>query len=880
MSGSGLNNLSNSPKLLRRNNERDSLGRYAVAGGSNAAYQASLVSHFAEDLDRRRRAERAYEDSRSSDMSSDNLRIDSVELYARDNAREHRTERYEMIRDSTGRDMGSSSPVHSMSMPLSNMSSSMPASMDYPYRQHHSSAVLRRGQPFFMAVRMKDRSFDPRRDIMRVVFTFGPNPQVTKGTKVVLPFRMNQREFTRAPQKWDLRLHQQEGSNVTFQVHIPANALVGLWRVTIETTSTTHGARVDEFRFKDDMYVIFNPFCRDDPVYLDNEEARREYVMNENGKVYVGTYNRPKGRRWVFAQFSDVALPAAQVLLDQSGLNPTERGNPVQVVRAIASIINAREGFGLLEGKWEGSFEDGVCPWAWTGSSKIFEHYLRNGSKPVKYGQCWVYAAVATSLFRALGIPSRPVTNFVSARDTNHTMSVDKYFDLFGEEMRGGPDGDSQDALWNFHSWTECWMVRPDLPTGFNGWQAIDSTPHPHFMKEYASGDQKQRGPFFNIESFRRGPTSVEAVRRGEVGYAFDTQHLFAEVNAEINHFQEDENSHWGFRRARMNNYFVGRQILTKRAGADDDVSDADLEDITNLYKSAEGFSRYQKQTDNAYGPFCNSAMPSPYDMGRRGSRDRDMIMYNDRSMPSIMQGSPADRVSSLNAARSVDRAQPMYDNRPVNEDVFFDLVEQDKIAYGQPFNVQVHIQNRSQETRTISAVLTANSSYYTGVVARRLGRTDCQFVLQPGARETLQVRINWEDYRDKIVDYGHIKVFAMATVHETKQLWGEESDFQLEKPKLDIQIRGNPQVGQECFVTFSFMNPVPVTLTECEFTFEGAGLARPQTVKYRDVKQGEMVSFVQKFTPRFSGERKLVATFNSRELGDIFGSRPVHVRD
>lgn len=104
---------------------------------------------------------------------------------------------------------------------------------------------------------------------------------------------------------------------------------------------------------------------------------------------------------------------------------------------------------------------------------------------------------------------------------------------------------------------------------------------------------------------------------------------------------------------------------------------------------------------------------------------------------------------------------------------------------------------------------MTANSSYYTGVVARRLGRTDCQFVLQPGARklpavhfqkssfklikslagETLQVRINWEDYRDKIVDYGHIKVFAMATVHETKQLWGEESDFQLEKPKLDIQV-------------------------------------------------------------------------------------------
>lgn len=34
---------------------------------------------------------------------SDNLKIDSIELYPRDNAREHRTDRYEMTRDSTGR---------------------------------------------------------------------------------------------------------------------------------------------------------------------------------------------------------------------------------------------------------------------------------------------------------------------------------------------------------------------------------------------------------------------------------------------------------------------------------------------------------------------------------------------------------------------------------------------------------------------------------------------------------------------------------------------------------------------------------------------------------------------------------------------------------
>ncbi|XP_059353228.1 hemocyte protein-glutamine gamma-glutamyltransferase-like isoform X1 [Daphnia carinata] len=917
MSGSsGLNNLAKSSSFIRRNNDRDGMGNNVGVspGGSNAAYRASLVSHYAEDLDRRRRAERAVEDIRTDGMTSENLKIDSVELYSRDNAREHRTDRYELVRD-TGRDIGSSSSM-AMSMSMTNMSSL--SSMDYRSpSSSFSTTVLRRGQPFFMAVRMKDRNFDPRRDILRASFSFGPNPQVTKGTKVVLPFRVTQRDFSRAPQKWDMRLHQQEGFNITFQVHIPANALVGLWRVNIETTTTTPGARVDEFRFKDDIYILFNPFCRDDPVYLDSEDLRREYLMNETGKVFVGTHHRPKGRRWVYGQFSDVALPAAQLLLEQSGLNPTERGNPVQVVRAIASIINANDGFGLLEGKWEGSFEDGVCPWVWTGSSKIFEHYLRNGSKPVKYGQCWVFAAVATSIFRALGIPSRPVTNFVSARDTNHTLSIDKYFDVFGDEMKGGPDGDNQDALWNFHAWTEVWMSRPDLQAGFNGWQAIDPTPPPQFWQNNSGGkfsinlnkfsqeinqntlwfsDQKSRGPWA-VEAFRRGPSSVESVRRGEVGFAYDTPYLFAEVNAEVSHFQEDETSHWGFRKIRVNNYHVGRMILTKRPGADDDVSDADAEDITSLYKNPDGMSRYQKQGDGCFNSHFNQGMSSPYLERRDRERDRDMIHYPgtvrrlsiadvarkpwyDESRHSVDPGSAAERVSSMNAARSVERSQPMFDSRPVNEDVFFDLIEQDKVAWGQPFNLQVHIQNRSQEMRTITANLSANSVYYTGVTARRLGRNDRQFVLQPGGRETLQIRVSWDEYRDKIVDYGHIKIYAMATVQETKQSWSEEDDFQLEKPKLDIQIRGNPQVGQDCFVTFSFMNPVSVSLTECEFTFEGPGLVRPQTLKYRDVKPGEMISYVQKFIPRFSGERKLVATFNSRELGDIIGSRPIHVRD
>ena len=70
-------------------------------------------------------------------VPSDILKVDTVEMYSRDNAREHRTDRYELVKDNT------------------------------------FSCILRRGQPFFMALRMKERGFDARRDNLRLSFNFG-----------------------------------------------------------------------------------------------------------------------------------------------------------------------------------------------------------------------------------------------------------------------------------------------------------------------------------------------------------------------------------------------------------------------------------------------------------------------------------------------------------------------------------------------------------------------------------------------------------------------------------------------------------------------------------------------------------------------------------
>lgn len=52
---------------------------------------------------------------------------------------------------------------------------------------------------------------------------------------------------------------------------------------------------------------------------------------------------------------------------------------------------------GLLIGRWDGDYRDGMAPHAWTGTVAIMEKYLRDGGEPVKYGQCWVFSGAVVT---------------------------------------------------------------------------------------------------------------------------------------------------------------------------------------------------------------------------------------------------------------------------------------------------------------------------------------------------------------------------------------------------------------------------------------------------------------------------------------------------
>lgn len=189
------------------------------------------------------------------------------------------------------------------------------------------------------------------------------------------------------------------------------------------------------------------------------------------------------------------------------------RHDAIKVSRHIAAVVNSKDDRGIVVGNWGEDFSGGTEPTAWHGSAAILQQFYRT-KRPVKFGQCWCFSGVTCTIARCLGIPSRVITNYMSAHDTHNSITVDRFFDEDGEPVKKL----NKDSIWNFHSWDEVWMKRPDLSASgaYDGWNVIDATP-----QEASDG------------IYRVGPTSVEAIKYGEVTKPYDGFFVYAEVNAD-----------------------------------------------------------------------------------------------------------------------------------------------------------------------------------------------------------------------------------------------------------------------------------------------------------------------------------------------------------
>uniref|UniRef100_A0A667Y6E3 protein-glutamine gamma-glutamyltransferase n=1 Tax=Myripristis murdjan TaxID=586833 RepID=A0A667Y6E3_9TELE len=402
--------------------------------------------------------------------------------------------------------------------------------------------IVRRGQPFSISLQMSDTL--PPKHQLAVVLHLGESVQAGRG----------------AGDRWWFS-QQAVQSEMLLTLHSPADALIGQYRLAVLMMSPD--GRILQKTGLHMFYLLFNPWCRDDAVYLPDESLLQEYIMNEDGIIYRGSWDEIVSLPWNFGQFEDHVVDICFEILDNSRaalrnseMDTKSRSDPVYVSRTVSAMVNSNDDRGVLSGRWVEPYSDGVAPYRWTGSVPILRRWSESGARAVKYGQCWVFAGVACTVLRCLGIPTRCITNFSSAHDVDGNLSLDVLINEKLENMTG-----SGDSSWNYHCWVESWMRRDDLAAGYDGWQALDPTP-----QERSDG------------VYRCGPCPIKAIKEGELGVKYDAPFIFAEVNADIIHWIVQSDG-----RKRVDQNSVGRNISTKS------VYGNFREDVTLQYKYPEG---------------------------------------------------------------------------------------------------------------------------------------------------------------------------------------------------------------------------------------------------------------------------------------------------
>ncbi|KAL7429351.1 hypothetical protein ACHAXH_001028 [Discostella pseudostelligera] len=343
--------------------------------------------------------------------------------------------------------------------------------------------------------------------------------------------------------------------SVELKIKIPPDAPVGAYDFKVLVRNRGQSTAVSEMQFDDQVIVIFNPWSSSDTVHLIDSAQRNEYVMNENGILY-GTSNgytdilSPADiteTYWRFGQFDKISLETVLKILESQP--SSVRADAKLVSRLFSKMVNSQNDGGVIVGKWKGDFSGGRHPGYWSGSDQILEEYSSTGS-PVQFGQCWVYAAVLTTLLRTVGIPSRPLTNFNSGHDVDKDKIVNRYYNLNGEAVGGS------DSAWNFHVWNDVWLS--------NEWHAVDGTP------------QETSDGFFQL-----GPAPHSAIKSNSGG-VYDVDFVVAEVDAVYREWRQSFYDPGYYSLTRNDPALIGRMISTKTVGS------SARSDITSEYKTPE----------------------------------------------------------------------------------------------------------------------------------------------------------------------------------------------------------------------------------------------------------------------------------------------------
>lgn len=421
--------------------------------------------------------------------------------------------------------------------------------------EHHTKAIssrhliVRRGQPFTISLHFRApvHAFLPALKKVILIVQTGDQPSTTNRTEATFPIS------SLGNQKWwSAAVEDRNAESWTLSVTTPADAIIGHYSLLLQVSRRKP-------RLLGHFTLLFNPWVREDAVFLDNEAQRTEYLLNQNGIIYLGTADCIQTVSWDFGQFEDDVIDLSLSLLSMDK-QVEEWGNPVHVAQILGALLHALKEKRVLPTPETQTTQEGSLLNKRRGSVPILRQWLTGHGRPVHTGQAWVLAAVTCTVLRGLGIPARVITTFASAQGTGGGLLIDEYYNEEGLQNGEGQRG----RIWIYQTSTECWMTRPTLSQLYGGWQIMYSSA--------ASGGKV-------LEACELVP--VRAVKEGTLELSPAVADLFASVNASCVVWKCREDG--ALELTNSNTKYVGNNISTKGVGSDR------CEDITQNYKYPEG---------------------------------------------------------------------------------------------------------------------------------------------------------------------------------------------------------------------------------------------------------------------------------------------------
>ncbi|KAJ1123934.1 hypothetical protein NDU88_002401 [Pleurodeles waltl] len=670
--------------------------------------------------------------------------------------------------------------------------------------------VVRRGQSFPITLNFNSSVSDWK----SIIFTAQTGPPVEKPSKTKVVFPVTR--FLRSG-SWGAIVESSPANSLNVIIASPANAIIGRYELSVQITFDDQPTTFNLGNF----VMLFNPWVSDDDVYMADEEERKEYILNENGMLFMGNEKSINTYGWNYGQFEDNILNICLELLDR---NTNYRNDPVSdcsqrndatyVGRIVSAMVNSNDEYGVVEGRWEKDFPGGVDPTTWSGSVEILRKWQSDGYQPVKYGQCWVFAGVMCTVLRCLGIPTRAVTNFHSAHNTDGNLAIDLFYDENGKFL----DDMTKDSIWNFHMWNESWFIRRDLGAFYDGWQVLDSTP-----QEESQG------------LFRCGPTSVKAVKEGDIQLRYDAPFVFAEVNA--------DRTNWVYygpdrkERVHSDTYYIGQMMSTKAVGSDERV------DITDTYKYPEGSEKEREAFNKALRRLQIS-----------GTIENESVERN--ATPRLPNGvrDPQPRTTTQDGgdgAPTISGKFKLTSGAMVGEDI----------------NLILNLKNLSAETKKVQVKISCSSILYTG---RRIQDifTDNKFAtLGPKGETNIPLVIYYTEYGSYLGNNSMLAMTALCEVLNEEKLLVRK-DISLDNPSVHIRFRDQPIVYEPVNVEIKFVNPLMLTVNDCILVAEGSGLIDGQIrAELPPMRPRERMRFKLEITPWKAGPRQLLVRLASRRF-------------